>query len=105
MGDNGRFMRKGTGNGRFMRRATTAVSCGIALRRWKLSRGGALLALACGTARKWLRGPRGVGFLYACTATLADADRGGVLLGEPVMLDHAAATWSSPSAYAVLPDA
>jgi len=41
---------------------------------------------ACGTGRKWLRGPRGTGFLYARAGTHA--------LGEPALLDHCGATWA-----------
>ena len=48
---------------------------------------------ACATGRKWLRGPRGTGFLYAKASTLAKTDG---LVGEPAMIDHVAVTWSTP---------
>ncbi|KAK9837100.1 hypothetical protein WJX81_002716 [Elliptochloris bilobata] len=44
-----------------------------------------------GTARKFLRGPRGVGFLYASKAAMART--------EPAMIDLWGATWVSPSEY------
>ena len=50
-----------------------------------------------GTSRKYLRGPRGVGFLYVSPAAA------GWL--EPVMLDLRAATWTSPDDYRLQPDA
>ena len=50
-----------------------------------------------GTSRKYLRGPRGVGFLYVNPAA------GGWL--EPAMLDLHAATWTSPEDYQVRADA
>ena len=56
---------------------------------------------ACGTGRKWLRGPRGSGFLYARRGAteLADA-RSGSLFGEPPMLDHVSGRWLSRHGYA-----
>ena len=49
------------------------------------------------SARKYLRGPRGQGFLYVDKTTL---DR-----LEPPMLDGHAATWSSRGSYELMPDA
>jgi cysteine desulfurase / selenocysteine lyase len=43
------------------------------------------------TGRKYLRGPRGTGFLFAKAATTADI--------EPVFLDNHAAKWTSDSGY------
>ena len=42
---------------------------------------------ACGTGRKWLRGPRGTGFLYARRDSEAAA-------AEPPLLDHSGASWA-----------
>ena len=50
-----------------------------------------------GTGRKFLRGPRGTGFLYMHQALLERV--------EPVMLDLHAATWVAPDRYEVRPDA
>lgn len=47
--------------------------------------------------RKWLRGPRGTGFLYVSPAML---DR-----VEPGMIDHTGARWTAPDAYELKPDA
>jgi cysteine desulfurase/selenocysteine lyase len=41
---------------------------------------------ACGTGRKWLRGPRGTGFLFARS--------GSESLGSPPLLDHSSARWA-----------
>ena len=50
-----------------------------------------------GTGRKFLRGPRGTGFLYI---------RRGLLLHlEPPMIDHFGAPWTSTSEYTLRPDA
>ena len=49
------------------------------------------------TGRKWLRGPRGTGFLYVSPAML---DR-----VEPAMLDHTGGRWVSPEAYELRADA
>jgi selenocysteine lyase/cysteine desulfurase len=50
-----------------------------------------------GTGRKYLRGPRGTGFLYVRAGALADV--------EPATLDYHAADWSAPMAYTVRTDA
>ena len=49
------------------------------------------------TSRKYLRGPRGIGFLYARTATTRTF--------EPPFIDLHAATWLSPTTYQWQPDA
>ncbi len=50
-----------------------------------------------GTSRKYLRGPRGVGFLFVDTSAATWL--------EPAMLDLRAATWVSPQEYHLAPDA
>jgi len=58
-------------------------------------------ALGCdmltGTGRKFLRGPRGTGFLYV--------RRDMLLKLEPPMIDHFAAPWTSTDGYTLRPDA
>ena len=49
------------------------------------------------TGRKYMRGPRGTGFLYARRATTADI--------EPVFLDNHAAKWTDDNAYTTRDDA
>lgn len=49
------------------------------------------------TGRKYLRGPRGTGFLYAKLATTAHI--------EPVFLDNHAARWTDDNGYTVVDDA
>lgn len=49
------------------------------------------------TGRKFLRGPRGTGFLYARTATTADQ--------HPPFVDLRAATWTGTDTYELRPDA
>ncbi|WP_395710282.1 aminotransferase class V-fold PLP-dependent enzyme [Reyranella sp.] len=49
------------------------------------------------TGRKYLRGPRGTGFLYARQATTAHI--------EPIFLDNHAAKWTDDNAYTVRDDA
>ncbi len=58
-------------------------------------------ALGCdflsATGRKFLRGPRGTGFLYVRRATFADL--------EPPMIDMFGATWTGPESYVLRDDA
>lgn len=49
------------------------------------------------TGRKFLRGPRGTGFLWIRRSVLEDI--------HPVMIDHDAATWTGPDSYELKPDA
>lgn len=51
----------------------------------------------CATGRKYLRGPRGTGFLYARQATTSHL--------EPVMLDLHSAQWNGPERYTWLDSA
>ncbi len=51
-----------------------------------------------GTARKFLRGPRGVGFLYVSRRAL---DAGAY----PLLVDMHGATWSDPDSFTLTPDA
>lgn len=50
-----------------------------------------------GTGRKFLRGPRGTGFLYVCKDLLATL--------EPPMIDHYSAPWVARDRYELRPDA
>jgi selenocysteine lyase/cysteine desulfurase len=50
-----------------------------------------------GTSRKFVRGPRGVGFLYASDRVLAEL--------EPAMLSNQAAAWVEDNRYELRPDA
>ncbi len=54
-------------------------------------------AVLAGNGRKFLRGPRGTGFLYMHPELIARV--------EPVMLDLQAATWTAPDRYEVREDA
>lgn len=47
--------------------------------------------------RKWLRGPKGSGFLYVSEESLEDF--------EPAIIDDIGAPWVSPDTYELLPDA
>lgn len=49
------------------------------------------------TGRKFLRGPRGTGFLYVRRSALERL--------EPPMIDHHAAEWTAPGGYRLRPDA
>lgn len=49
------------------------------------------------TGRKYMRGPRGTGFLYARTRSTSQI--------EPIFLDNHAARWSGDNDYTVMPDA
>ena len=53
--------------------------------------------MLCGTGRKYLRGPRGTGFLYVRKSMLAHI--------EPPLLDMRAATWVAPDTYEIREDA
>lgn len=50
-----------------------------------------------GAGRKWLRGPRGTGFLYVHPAMLEKF--------EPGMIDHTGARWRAPERYELQPSA
>jgi selenocysteine lyase/cysteine desulfurase len=52
-----------------------------------------------GTSRKFLRGPRGAGFLYVSPEALADARI------EPSALDVWGGRWTAPQQYTALPSA
>eukprot|EP00035_Acanthoeca_spectabilis_P004195 m.100077 g.100077 ORF g.100077 m.100077 type:complete len:543 (-) comp12478_c0_seq1:57-1685(-) len=54
-----------------------------------------------GTSRKWLRGPRGVGFLYVGEAVLGGA--AGHAIKEPGSLDHFGAPWQIESTHSYTP--
>lgn len=49
------------------------------------------------TGRKFLRGPRGTGFLYVRSTILPSL--------EPIVLDHSGANWVEPDRYEILPTA
>jgi selenocysteine lyase/cysteine desulfurase len=51
-----------------------------------------------GTARKFLRGPRGIGFLFVSDRALAAG-------AHPVLVDMHGATWTDPDAFELTPDA
>lgn len=53
--------------------------------------------MLCGTGRKFLRGPRGTGFLYVRQQLLLEL--------EPPMIDHFGAVWVAPERYELRPDA
>jgi selenocysteine lyase/cysteine desulfurase len=60
------------------------------------------LAIGCdylaGTARKFLRGPRGIGFLYV-------SDRAIAAGAYPLLVDMHGATWTDPDRFELTPDA
>jgi selenocysteine lyase/cysteine desulfurase len=58
--------------------------------------------LLAATGRKFLRAPRGTGFLYARRSLLDRLDRGGA---EPAFLDLLGADWVAPDDYVLRPDA
>ena len=68
---------------------------------------------ACATGRKWLRGPRGTGLLYAQRSVLPQSNGGlgllrseySDLVGEPAMIDHVSVRWTGRGAYELAPDA
>ena len=51
-----------------------------------------------GTARKFLRGPRGIGFLYVSDRALASG-------AYPLLVDMHGATWTDPDRFELTPDA
>jgi selenocysteine lyase/cysteine desulfurase len=51
-----------------------------------------------GTARKFLRGPRGIGFLYVSDPALAAG-------AHPLLVDMHGADWTDPDAFELAPDA
>jgi len=53
--------------------------------------------ILCGTGRKFLRGPRGTGFLYVSKRILADL--------QPVLIDNHAAEWTATHEYKFRDDA
>ncbi|KAL1504504.1 hypothetical protein AB1Y20_010907 [Prymnesium parvum] len=55
----------------------------------------------CGTGRKWLRGPRGTGFLYCRRDALPSGGGSRGMVGEPPMVDHVGARMLSASEYAL----
>jgi cysteine desulfurase/selenocysteine lyase len=72
----------------------------------------------CGTGRKWLRGPRGIGFLYASRGLLGEVrddaptlqsaigeGRSDSLVGEPPLIDHISVRWKSRDEYVLAPGA
>jgi selenocysteine lyase/cysteine desulfurase len=58
--------------------------------------------LLAATGRKFLRAPRGTGFLYARRSLLDRLDRDGA---EPAFLDLLGADWVAPADYVLRPDA
>lgn len=51
----------------------------------------------CGTGRKYLRGPRGTGFLYASTRAIENS--------SPIFVDNHSAHWTGPASYSLSVDA
>lgn len=51
----------------------------------------------CGTGRKYLRGPRGTGFLYA--------SKRGLETATPIFVDNHSALWTGPESYTIATDA
>mmetsp|Transcript_52423 Transcript_52423/g.122309 ORF Transcript_52423/g.122309 Transcript_52423/m.122309 type:complete len:464 (+) Transcript_52423:183-1574(+) len=61
---------------------------------------------ACGTGRKWLRGPRGTGVLYARASALPQSAASAFeFIGEPPMIDHVSVQWTSRHTYRLRSDA
>ena len=51
----------------------------------------------CGTGRKYLRGPRGTGFLYASAGAIENS--------SPIFVDNHSAHWTGPASYSLSADA
>lgn len=58
-----------------------------------------LLLLLLGTSRKYFRGPRGIGFLYARKNSSSSSSGKTMAAWEPAIIDIHGASWSSPNSY------